>query len=123
MFKDVKTVAVYVTDLETSKGFYTGVLGFRLSAQVAEDLCFLESTSGLVHVYLKGGMEPGRVDRNSTRLSFFLETEESVSKAYERLRSSGVSLIGDSPEHVGDGIYCFQFEDPDGNILEVAGRR
>lgn len=123
MFKDVKTVAVYVTDLETSKRFYTGVLGFRLSAQVADDLCFLESTSGLVHVYLKGGMEPRSVGRNSTRLSFFLETEESVSETYEKLRSSGVSLIGDSPEHVGDGIFCFQFEDPDGNIIEVAGRQ
>ena len=56
MFKDVKTVAVYVSDLERAKKFYTDILGFHLSAQVSDDLCFLKASSGLVHIYLKGGM-------------------------------------------------------------------
>jgi catechol 2,3-dioxygenase-like lactoylglutathione lyase family enzyme len=121
MFKDVKTVAIYVTDLEAAKAFYTDVLGFRCAAQVALDLCFLVSESGSVHVYLKGSMKPGRADRRSTRLSFFLEPEGSVSDTYGRLKSSGVRLLQKAPEYVGDGNYWFQFEDPDGNIIEVAG--
>jgi catechol 2,3-dioxygenase-like lactoylglutathione lyase family enzyme len=122
MFKNVKTVAVYVGNKQRAKKFYTEVLGFELHADLGPDLCFLRSKSREVYIYLEGGKKPGSVDKDTTRLSFLLETEKSVFDAFSTLKSAGVTILQDEPEQVGDDIYCFQFEDPDGNILEVTGK-
>jgi len=55
-------------------------------------------------------------------LSFFLEAEKSASETYKALKAADVRLVQGAPEQVGDDTYSFQFEDPDGNIIEVTGR-
>lgn len=121
MFKDVRTLAVYVTDMARAKTFYTETLRFEVSADLGPSLCFLKSKSGSFHIYLEGGKKPGSADGETSRLSFFLEAEKSVLETFAALKSAGVKLLQDAPEQVGEAIYWFQFEDPDGNILEVSG--
>ncbi|MHC4598966.1 MAG: VOC family protein [Planctomycetota bacterium] len=122
MFKDVQTIAVYTADLKRAKAFYTDVLGFEITSELGEDLCFLRSRSGTLHVYMEGGREPAPVGPRTARLGFFLEAEESARETFERLRDRGVTMLHEAPEEVGDDLACFQFIDPDGNILDVAGK-
>ncbi|MFQ5905390.1 MAG: VOC family protein [bacterium] len=122
MFKNVGALAVYVSDLERAKKFYTEVLGFQIVTELSPTLCFLRSRSGDIEIYVEGGKKPASIDNETSRLSFFLRTEESAPEAYDALRTAGVKLLQDAPEFVGDDTYCFQFEDPDGNIIEVAAR-
>jgi catechol 2,3-dioxygenase-like lactoylglutathione lyase family enzyme len=122
MFQKVSALAIYVTDLERAKVFYTDVLGFEISAQVSSNLCFLKSKSGKIHIYLDAGKKPAAIDNQTIRLSFFLEAEKSAPEAYEALKTAGVTLLQESPELVGENIACFQFQDPDGNIIEVSGK-
>jgi len=122
MFKGVQTLAVYATDMARSRQFYTEVLGFKVRAEVHPGLCFLASPNGKIDIYLEAGMKPSAMDNGTARLSFFLETESTAADTLARLKAAGVTLLQDAPEEVGDGIFCFQFLDPDGNVLEACGR-
>jgi len=88
---------------------------------VAANLCFLKSESGAIYIYLEGGNKPRAIDKETSRLSFFLEAEKSTSETYNVLKAKGVKLLQEAPEAVSDDTHCFQFQDPDGNIIEVAG--
>lgn len=121
MFKSIRTVAVYVTDLARARRFYPEVLGFQVRVEVHPGLCFLAAPNGNIDVYLEAGMKPATTDHQTARLGFFLKTEGRASDAFARLKAAGVRLLQDAPEEVGDGILCFQFLDPDGNVLEACG--
>jgi catechol 2,3-dioxygenase-like lactoylglutathione lyase family enzyme len=122
MFKRVGCLAVYVTDMERAKKFYTEVLRFDVRVDLGPSLCFLRSKSGEIDVYLESGHKPGSVDNQTSRLSFFLESEKTASETYAALKGAGVKLFGDAPDLVSDDTATFQFADPDGNILEVSGK-
>lgn len=122
MFKRVRALAIYVTDLKNAKKFYTEVLGFQLSSELGPNLCFLKSKSGGINIYMEGGKKQTKTDSQTCRLSFFLQTENSASETYVTLKAAGVKLLQEDPELVGDDTACFKFEDPDGNIIEVAGK-
>jgi len=121
MFERIGAVAVYVTDKERAKKFYTGVLGFEVAHDIGPDLCFLRSANGRIDIYLEGGMQQRALDNRTCRLSFFLHTGEPAAVAFGRLKAAGVKLLQGAPEAVSDDTACFQFEDPDGNILEACG--
>ena len=121
MFKSINTFAVYVTDKEKAMKFYTDILGFEVSADLGQDLCFLKSRNGKISIYLEGGMKQSTCDNQTCRLGFFLEAEETAEKAFESLKNAGVTLLQEQPEKVDAKIACFQFLDPDGNIIDVEG--
>lgn len=120
-FDSINTLAIYVSDMERAKRFYTEILCFDVRIDLGPELCFLVSKSGDIHVYLEAGMESRPVDAKSTRLSFFLKTERTAQEAFDELSKAGATLLNDSPEEVGDGVFTFRFLDPDGNILEATG--
>ncbi|UCG45447.1 MAG: VOC family protein [Candidatus Bathyarchaeota archaeon] len=122
MFKSIRALAVYVTDLERAKRFYTEVLSFKLSVDLEPNLCFLKSKSGDINIYMEGGKSQTSIDDQTSRLSFFLQAERSASETYAVLKAAGVKLLQEAPELVGGETACFQFEDPDGNIIEVCGK-
>lgn len=109
-------MAVY-TDMKRAKKFYIEILGFETFSEATPQLCLLKSTSSDINIYLAGGYKPASTDNKISRLSFFL----SASETYALLKTAGVKLLQEAPGFVGDNTYCFQFEDPDGNIIEVAG--
>jgi catechol 2,3-dioxygenase-like lactoylglutathione lyase family enzyme len=123
MFDHISSLAVYVTELERAKKFYTEVLGFEVSADLGPTLCFLRSKTGKVNIYLEGGHKPATADADTARLGFFLEPPDSVHKVFETLKKQGVNPLQSAPEQVGDDTWWFQFPDPDRNILEVSGKK
>lgn len=121
MFESASTLAVYVTDMARAKKFYTEVLKFEVSADLGPELCFLKAQSGKFYIYLKAGNTPHPVDDTMCRLGFFLRSKKSATETLAQLKSAGVTVLQDEPEQVGDDTACFQFKDPDGNIIDVAG--
>jgi catechol 2,3-dioxygenase-like lactoylglutathione lyase family enzyme len=119
MFKSINTIAVYASDMERARKFYTEVLGFDVKVDLGPTLSFLQS--GDIHVYLEAGHKPSPADNKSTRLSFFLETKNSAQETFDALKAKGVEILDGAPQEVGDGVFAFQFLDPDGNILEATG--
>lgn len=122
MFKSIRSLAVYVTDMKRAKRFYTEILGLEVSADLGPNLCFLKSRSGNIHIYMEGSSKSTSIDNQTSRLSFFLQAENSAFETYAALEAAGVKLLQEAPELVGDDTACFQFEDPDGNIIEVSGK-
>jgi catechol 2,3-dioxygenase-like lactoylglutathione lyase family enzyme len=121
LFTRVRCLAVYVSDMDRAKRFYTGILGFEVGAELGPNPCFLRSKSGNIDIYLEGGYEQAHVSGRSCRLSFFLQTDKPASECYASLKSAGVELLQDRPEPVDEKTAVFQFKDPDGNIIEVSG--
>jgi predicted enzyme related to lactoylglutathione lyase len=122
MFKSIGSLAVYVSDMARAKKFYTEILGFEISADLEPNLCFLKSKSGKIYIYLEGGKKTASIDNETCRLSFFLEAEKTAAETYAFLKKAGVSLLQSAPESVADDTACFQFQDPDGNIIEVSAQ-
>ncbi len=123
MFKSIGALAVYVTDKERAKEFYTSVLGFEVTVDLGPTLCFLKSPNGAIDIYLEGGMKPAEVGQDTTRLSFFLKAQAPAQEIFESLSKAGAHLLQEQPEPVDDNTACFQLLDPDGNIIEVCGAR
>ena len=120
MFTQIRALAVYVTEMQRAKQFYSEVLGFEVSAELGPNLCFLRL--GNIHVYLHGGNKPNSIDNRTCRLSFFLQAQDPVAETFATLKAAGVKLLQEKPQVVGDDVATFQFEDPDGNIIEISGR-
>ena len=121
MFESASTLAVYVTDMTRAKKFYTEVLEFEISADLGPEFCFLKSKSGKFNIYLSAGHKPHAVDTKTSRLGFFLRSEKPAGETLAQLKAAGVTVLQDTPEQVADDTACFQFEDPDGNIIDVTG--
>ncbi len=122
MFKSIGSLAVYVSDLAKAKKFYTEILGFEISADLGPTLCFLKSNSGNFYIYMEGGKKKASINNETCRLSFFLQSEKTAAETYAILKQAGVKILQPAPEPVSDDTACFQFLDPDGNILEVSGK-
>jgi len=122
MFKGIRALAIYVTDMDRAIKFYTETLGFEIPTKIHPNLCFLKFKNSNLHIYLEGGKKSSAIDVDTSRLSFFLEPEKTVSEVYATLKTKNVKLLQEAPELVQDDIACFQFQDPDGNILEVSGK-
>jgi catechol 2,3-dioxygenase-like lactoylglutathione lyase family enzyme len=122
-FRSIGALAIYVTDKERAKEFYTTVLGFELVVDLGPNLCFLKSPNGEIDIYLEGGKKPSEVDNETCRLSFFLRSYDPAANTFAALRDAGVRLLQEGPDEVDDHTACFQMLDPDGNIIEVCGAR
>jgi predicted enzyme related to lactoylglutathione lyase len=119
MFESIRSLGVYVSDMGRAKEFYTKVLGFEVAFDLGDSLCFLKSRNGKIDIYLEAGMKPGKTDNKTCRLSFFLHAEKPAKEVFADLKAAGVKVLQDAPEQVDDDTACFQFLDPDGNIIEV----
>lgn len=122
MFKGIRALAIYVTDMKRAIKFYTKTLGFEIPIKIHSNLCFLKFKKSNLYIYLEGGKKPSSIDVDASRLSFFLEPKKTASEVYAALKAKNVKLLQKAPELVQDDIACFQFEDPDGNIIEVSGK-
>ncbi len=121
MFESASTLAVYVTDMARAKKFYTEVLEFEVSADLGSELCFLKAKSGKFSIYLSAGHKPQSVDNKTSRLGFFLRSRKPAAETMVQLKAAGATVLQDTPTQVADDTACFQFKDPDGNIIDVAG--
>lgn len=121
MFSGISVLSIYVSDLEKAKKFYIDLIGFELSVDMGSNACFLKFGTGELGVYIEGGYFSAGSTSTTTRLGFCLEASGSVKQLFNKLKRSETRVLQEAPQKVGENIYWFQFEDPDGNVLEVSG--
>jgi catechol 2,3-dioxygenase len=125
-------ILLTVRDLERSKAFYTGLLGFHVLEQdpghggvflalgdYGNTLDLFPSTNPDAHPQPKSrlGMREGL---GMKHLAFAVETEEELTRAYFALRDAGVTIHNALDHTSQKSVY---FHDPDDNLLEIVWER
>jgi catechol 2,3-dioxygenase-like lactoylglutathione lyase family enzyme len=121
MFSGISVLTVYVSDLERAKAFYTGMLGCTLAAELSPTACFLKLCEDAPWIYVESGYKPVEEPASVCRTGFCLELEGSILDLKAKLLARGVKVLQEEPGQLGENVWWFQFLDPDGNVLEVAG--
>jgi len=118
--RDFNVFAIYASDFDASFDFYTNVLGMAKSRDMAPGV-LLDAADGQLTIYLEGGRNKvaPAAEAPSTRMCF--QPEEGVRAAYEALKKHGVAIAGEYMEF-GPNFHMFTFADPDGQLIEFAGR-
>ena len=126
-------ILLAVRDLERSKAFYTGILGFKVLEQDPEHggvflalgdygntLDLFPSNSPDAQPKLPKGLDGTREGLGVRHTAFAVATEEDLAQAYFALKDAGVP-IHDARDHTSQkSIYFF---DPDDNLLEIVWER
>jgi catechol 2,3-dioxygenase-like lactoylglutathione lyase family enzyme len=112
-------LTVYVTDVDASLRFYEEILGFRRSREMSPGWLLRHEIAGLT-LYLEGGRRPREAaGTKHPVLAMCLNSGEGVNRARDKLKSVGVKIV---QEYGDDKFAGVQFEDPSGNLIEVAGK-
>jgi catechol 2,3-dioxygenase-like lactoylglutathione lyase family enzyme len=114
----LQVIAIYVTDLERAREFYEGLLGFTESGAMPPGI--LLSSGGLT-LYVEPGKPEGSGDPARTSFVAPVFGAESVLAVHEKLVAAGVPMHGEL-QQAGDQFAFFQCKDPDGNVVEFAGK-
>lgn len=126
----IEHIALWTTDLERCKQFYSVYFGAVAGAHYANpakgfESCFLSFASGARIEAMKTTafapvvIEPGAQRMGFTHLAITVGSEQGVDALTQRLREDGVPIL-DGPRHTGDGYYESVILDPDGNRIEIA---
>ena len=115
-------VGIFVNDLETSRRFYTEMLGLTVTDEDDQvGVVFLSSRPDFEHheVALVRGRTAGAEAKVVQQISFRCDTLEDVLSFYERLVAHEVPINMTITHGNAIGAY---FADPDGNNCEVYWR-
>jgi lactoylglutathione lyase len=128
----VEHVAIWASDLESMRAFYTSALG-----GTSGDL-YQNPSTGFSSYFVSFG-DGARVELMNlpgvlsapfespasqpaagfAHIALTLDTREAVDAAVASLRCQGVSLASE-PRTTGDGYYEAVIRDPEGNLIELA---
>ena len=133
-------MALSVTNLERSIGFYTGLFGFEERRRLPADpelplgrvIGVTGASADIAHLYLGEFMlelfryrtPEGRalaVERTQADhgyIHFGLRVSE-IHDEVERLRASGVRFLSDDPVEFRPGVWVVYFLGPDGEVVEL----
>ncbi len=116
--KSMNVLAVYVTDLEKAKAFYIEQLGFEECEEISPGILL---RSGDVTLYMEEGRKEQKSElREFSEFSPCFDTD-SVKQTYEVMKSSGVKIVEEYQEFAPT-FAIFKIVDPDGNLIEFAGK-
>ncbi|MBR6816806.1 MAG: VOC family protein [Clostridia bacterium] len=110
---------LYVRNIEVSKAFYTGILGFTITHETAKNglhLCFLRNGDCEIELVAKPD-QPARTDGYFDHLCLRVQD---IDAAVAHLRANGIEpefAVRDMPQ-VYNGIKMVMFRGPDGEHLE-----
>ncbi|MDZ7801170.1 MAG: VOC family protein [Trueperaceae bacterium] len=123
MFSGIHHVAVRVTDLERSIGFYERHFGFgvvdRASLANGAKIAFLAPPDGGAQLELIAGLSD-HLDGDGLVHHIAFQADD-VTAAFERLRDAGVPLLDEAVQTLESGRQLFSFRGPDGELLQVTG--
>ena len=113
---------IFVSDLERSKQFYTGVLGFQISdiypgSMMPGGMVFLRC-NGDHHCLALVGDKGDANGKSLHHLAFELATLDEVFRARDHLKQHGVKLVFEGRRRAGCQVSV-EFLDPDGHHLEL----
>ena len=117
----LNVAGAYVTDLAVAIRFYEEVLGFEKERDMEPGI-LLYSKGADLNLYLEGGRQPRESSARiypSTFLCF--RVKEGVRAALEKIKDSGSTVVSQYGDFES-GFSGFQFTDPSGNVIEIAGK-
>jgi lactoylglutathione lyase len=124
----IEHVALWTTDLEKAKEFYSTYFGGKSNAKYVNGVkqfssYFLTFSGGArLELMQKPGLQPSNQAENNSagyiHLAFSTGSREGVDHLTQRLRRDGYPVLGE-PRTTGDGYYESVVADPDGNLLEI----
>jgi len=115
--KDLNVLAIYVTDLERSREFYSKQLGFESAGEMPPGILL---KSGQVTLYLEGGRKTKRSETSPATEFSPCFAVDSVKAAHDALRAAGVRVVT-AYQEFAPTFALFRIADPDGNLIEYAG--
>jgi catechol 2,3-dioxygenase len=116
-------VALYVSDIERSKRFYTDILGFQVSDIYGEDMMpggavFLRCNQDHHGIALFKATEANPAGGGPHHMAFEVPTLDEVVRARAHLRAHNVPVDFDGRRRAGVQI-AVEFRDPDNHRLEI----
>lgn len=125
MEQHLHLITLGVRDLETSRQFYTEILGWTPSGSSNEDITFFQAGGVVLSIYQREKLaEDALVDPVGSgfagfTLAYNARNEAEVDKIIRDLKAKSVRILKE-PQKVFWGGYSSYFADPDGNCWEVA---
>jgi len=113
-------VALRVTDLEQSIGFYRDVIGMTLKGQFEDKVAFLgirpdaSHEIALFQLQNKDAPGPDQTRAGMYHMAWEMPSFEDLQQLHERLLAHNVRIVGYSDRQAN-----VMFQDPDGNELEA----
>jgi lactoylglutathione lyase len=126
----IEHVALWTTDLQRCKQFYTAYFGAVAAAEYVNPAkgftsCFLSFAEGArIEVMMTStlspvAIEPGAQRMGLTHIAISVGSKQRVDELTCKLGNDGFAIV-DGPRRTGDGYYESVVLDPDGNRVEIA---
>lgn len=125
MDQHLHLVTLGVRDYETSKRFYTEILGWKPSSSSSDDVTFFQTGGVILSLYQREKLaedalvDPAGHGFAGFTLAYNARSEAEVDQIISDLKAKGVKILKE-PQKVFWGGYNSYFADPDGNCWEVA---
>jgi catechol 2,3-dioxygenase len=114
-------VHLKVADLDRAIAFYSGILGFEVTARYGTQAAFLSAGGYHHHIGLNtwdslGGSPPPPGHTGLYHSAFLFPSRKALAQVLKRLVDAGHPLTGASDHGVSEALYL---DDPDGNGVEL----
>jgi lactoylglutathione lyase len=125
----IEHVALWTTDLQRCKRFYTAYFGAVAGAEYVNPAkgftsCFLSFSEGarieamMTSTLSPVAIEPGAQRMGLTHFAISVGSKQRVDELTSKLVNDGFAIV-DGPRRTGDGYYETVVLDPDGNRVEI----
>lgn len=118
LVRDLNVLAVYVTELARSEAFYRDHLGFGRVGDMEPGVLM---KAGPVTLYIEACRRKVHDGEAGTAEFCPCFETDSVKASFEALRDAGVTISAGYREY-GPEFALFRISDPDGNLIEFAGK-
>jgi catechol 2,3-dioxygenase-like lactoylglutathione lyase family enzyme len=125
MNQHLHIITLGVKDLETSRRFYSEVLGWKPSSASSEGITFFQAGGVVLALYPRTALAEDAMTSSEgsgfsgITLAYNARSESQVDEIIRDLKSKGVRIVKE-PQKVFWGGYSSYFVDPDGYRWEVA---
>lgn len=145
--KPVIDIGIVVKDAARTAQFLTNAIGFKevkgfpVTSELGRKIGLIDGHALDVRVFVLDeadqatrikilsfpkapGKQPDQAYIHSTTgIRYLTLYVKDVTRALERLKKEGVSLLGETPVDLGGGTFLVAVKDPDGNFIELIGPR